>query len=207
MLAITNADIFALMNGLLQRYPASKQPQLYYGLANYFSNSPQREHALVLDARINFRGVVPQPQFPVGDDGVIDWAIIDAYLDTNPRKLPVYEGLRVNVIDELLKEAASNDQHSLSAMLSNFTPAARPAVTAKVIEFLTDPDPNAKFFSLPEGLRPKRGRGVKYYEEATKTDFSGLKADIQRDNPSEYEARYWKKKIEKEREKVDKGKS
>lgn len=201
MIAAANIDVFVLMNGLLQRFPNHRQPKVYYGLSQYFSESPQFEHAVVIDARLSFAEVVPSPQFVSDETGAIDWIVMDAYLDTNPKKLPEYKFARVNVIDAILKSAASNDKHSLSAMLSNFTPAARPAVTQKVIEFLTDPDPNSKHFTLPESLRPKRGRGVQYYEAAVATDFSALKEDIRREHPQEYEARYWKKKIAKELEK------
>lgn len=190
MLAITYVDVFLLMNGLLQRYPKDKQPKIYYGLSSYFATSKQKEHALVLDAKVVFRGVTPTPLNPILVNEGIDWKIIDDYLEIPARKLPIYKMHRVNIIDDMLSKASENDKHSLSAMLSNFTPVARPAVKQKVIEFLTDP--KSKNFSLPVELRPQRGRAVAYYEEATKADFSELKADLLKERPETFQGRYWK---------------
>lgn len=199
MLAVTDVDVFILMNGVMQKYPRKNQPKVYYGLSSYFATSPQREHALVLDAKALFNEVEPAPSRLVDEDGVINWEILDAYLDTNPKKLPLYRRERRNVIDEMIHKAEANDKHALSAMLSNFTPASRPAVKAKVIAFLTDP--KATRFSLPTEMQPKRGRAVAYYQAATEADYSELKADIQREKPEMYESRYWAKVIAKERAK------
>jgi hypothetical protein len=189
MLAVTDVDAFALMNGMFQRYPSGKQPKLYFGLSSYFATSPQREHAIVLDASLKFQAVDPVPSNPI-ENGVINWDMIDAYLDRPARKLPLYTLKRVDVIEEMLRKAADNDKHALSAMLSNFTPAVRPQVRERVIEFLKDPKGGK--FELPEALRPKRGRAVDYYKTATETDFSALKRDILYDTPSTYEGRYWR---------------
>jgi hypothetical protein len=189
MLAITDIDVFSVMNGLFQRYPTDKQPKLYFGLSSYFATSPQREHAVVLDAALKFTTVEPAPQFPV-KNGVIDWDMIDAYLETPRKKLPLYSFKRVDIVEDILKKAADNDKHALSAMLSNFTPAVRPKVRERVIEFLKDP--KSTKFELPDILRPKRGRAVDYYNTASNTDFSALKRDIQYEAPQSYEGRYWR---------------
>lgn len=198
MLAVTDVDVFVLLNSVMQRYPKAKQPKLYYGLSAYFATSMQREHALVLDAKLMFSGVEPAPQFLVSDN-IIHLDMLDAYLDTNPRKLPLYVMRRPNIIEEMLTSAANNDKHALSAMLSNFTPAVRPAVKQKVIEFLTNP--KTKNFALPESMQPKRGRAVEYYLAASQADYSDLKADMRKDRPETYDGRYWKATIAKEAKK------
>ncbi len=201
MLAVTDADVFVVLNTIMQRYPKKKQPKLYYGLASYFATSPQREHAIVLDATLMFTGVSPTPQQLV-TDGEIDLDLLDAYLETNPKKHPTYKWQRPNIIDAMIKKAESDDKHALSAMLSNFTPAARPAVKGKVIEFLLNG--KAKHFTLPEAMQPKRGRAVEYYLSASQADYTDLKADIAKDRPDTFDGRYWKAAIAKEAKKANK---
>lgn len=200
MLAITNVDVFTLINSLMQRYPRTKQPKVYYGLSNFLAMADQskadRHHAIVLDAEMMFMGVTPEPIRPVDTAGVIDWDIVDEYLETPAKRLAVYSYTRPNIIEEMLRKAGEDDKHSLSAMASNFTPAIRPQVKAKIIDFLRDP--KTKRFVLPIELQPKRGRAVAYYQAATDADFSELKADILRDAPQTYAGRYWKKVIAKE---------
>lgn len=205
MLAVTNIDTFVLANGVMQRYPRKKQPIIYYGLSAYFGTSPQKEHALVIDAHNLFAGVQPEVQFLVSKTGEIQWELLDAYLDTNPKRLPIYTFRKPNIINDMIQKASDDDKHALSAMLSNFTPAIRPAVKTKVIEFLTDP--KVKKFELPQEMRPKRGRAVEYYNAAAEADYSELKADILLDDVElrdKYEARYWKRVIAKELAKGDK---
>ena len=209
MLAVYDVDVFLLYNGILQRYPKDKQPVRYYGLAMYFATSTQKEHAIILDAEQLFEGVTPSPPRAIVN-GVIDWDAVDAYLDTPIRKLPIYTYKRPNVINAIIENASNNDKHALSAMASNFTPAARPAVKQKVIEFLLDP--RATKFALPLEMRPKRGRAVAYYEEASNADYTDIKNDVRQFlvgnviniSMLAYESRYWCRVIEKEHKALEK---
>ena len=198
MLAVTDADVFVVLNTVMQRYPKDKHPKVYYGISAYLTTSTQKEHALVLDAKLAFEGVEPRPQ-NLMRDGKVDTDVLDAYLAINPKKLPIYTWRKPNVIEKMLNRVSSNEKHALSALLSNFTPSARPAVKAKVIEFLLSSKSNN--FVLPESMCPKRGRAVEYYQAAIKADYSDLKADILKDRPDTYDGRYWKAVIAKEAKK------
>ena len=197
MFAVARCELFVLHNGLLKRFEPANRPKVVYGLSEYFAHDYQREHCLVVDALDAFKGLKPSPPISVGDD--IDWQAISDYVNSPVKALPRYQRVKFDMVAELIAEAEVKDSksHALSAMLSNFRADTRNEIKQLVINFLLDT--KVPRFELPEHLRPKRGRAVTYYNNATETDYTDLKRSILSKSGTTFESRYWISVIEKEK--------